>query len=103
MRRASACRAGAPAGHILKDDFDAAHECAQRATQLNPTYKTSWLRLAVAAALLGQQSKAREAADRVLAIDSDFSIQWLRQSHPGFTSARFDRYWDSLRQAGLPE
>jgi adenylate cyclase len=87
----------------LEGDMKTARDWALRSAQHNPNYAVGWLRVASVTALLGQQSEARAAVGRVLAISPTFSVCQLKRSFPIGAPEMFESYWKGLRLAGLPE
>jgi TolB-like protein len=82
--------------------FEASRDAARLSVQLNPRFCISHLFLTAALANLGHEEEAKRVAQRVLALDSAFTIH--RYSHPArFDPAVFMSLTAAWRKAGLPE
>lgn len=88
--------------YYMAGQYDAAYETLRRGRERMPDYRAMTVWLAAAAAQSGREAEAREAADRVLTMASNFTITgWLR--HIQFDrQADADRLAEGLRKAGLP-
>jgi adenylate cyclase len=80
--------------------FDEAIVAGKKAQRQNPFYSQAYRCLASAFAHLGRDAEAREAAARLLEVDSAFTISaWIARG--GQTRAKL--LIEGLRKAGLPE
>jgi tetratricopeptide (TPR) repeat protein len=91
--------------------YDQAIEWARRAIEIHPDNVTPHMFIVAALALTGQESQAREALERYLAIPSaPRTVGRWKQIRALYvnehTDPRFVEYWDrlieGLRKAGLP-
>ena len=91
--------------------YDQAIEWARRAIELRPDYVAPHVVVVVALALTGQDSQAREALKRYLAIPSaPATVGGWKHIRGGYVTEhsdpRYVEYWDrlieGLRKAGLP-
>jgi adenylate cyclase len=80
--------------------FDEAIAAAKKALRLNPSHSGAYRLLASAFAHLGRDAEAREAAARLLEVDSAFTISALI-ARGGQSNAEL--LIEGLRKAGLPE
>ena len=99
--RAEDCWTGIALALIqLERDTEAA-AAARKAVQANPNSASTWRAFAAALALTGQLDEARTAIRRLLAIDPTctLTVMAVRQ---GYTDKAKARYFDGMRQAGLP-
>ena len=72
----------------------------KKAQRQNPSFPSTYRRLASAFAYLGRDAEAREAAARVLELDPAFTISaWIARG--GLLNAKL--LIEGLRKAGLPE
>jgi adenylate cyclase len=80
--------------------FDEAIVAGKKALRQNPSFSVTYRCLASAFAHLGRDAEAREAAARMLEVDSDFTISaWIARG--GQTNSKL--LIEGLRKAGLPE
>ena len=91
--------------------YDQAIEWARRAIELRPDNVTPHMFIVMALALTGQESQAREALQRYLAVPgAPTTVGRWKQIRGGYVNEhsdpRFVEYWDrlieGLREAGLP-
>jgi tetratricopeptide (TPR) repeat protein len=75
---------------------------ARKAIQLYPNYAAAWRMLAASLALSGRLDEARQAIRRVFELDPTCTLKtlYVRFGHSEKARARF---YDGLRQAGMPE
>lgn len=76
---------------------------ARRSVRLNSRHLSSWLMLAIAAAESGRTDQAREAGERILAMNPRASVARFAAGHPAADAKRVQRDADALRLAGLPD
>ncbi len=88
-------------GHFFTERYDDAAEAAQRSAHINPQFVPAVILLVASLTLGGQPEAARAAAERVLSLSPDFSVEdfvtWGR-----FTPDLIEKYAAALREAGLP-
>jgi adenylate cyclase len=80
--------------------FDEAVVAGKKAQRLNPAFPLAYRCVASAFAHLGCDAEAREAAARLLQLDSAFTISALI-TRGGYSNAKL--LTEGLRKAGLPE
>ena len=100
--RAYAAYAGASLAYQFEGDFETAYVWATRSVQLNPDFIVGWLQIAACCGSLGYTAEARSAAQRVLAINPNFSAERHCASYPTLVKAKTDAYRAALLRAGLP-
>jgi len=76
-------------------------ETCKKVIELSPRSLPSYFNLAVAYSELDQMEKAREAADKVLKIYPNFSMDSFEKTLPYKNKADRDLYVNGLRKAGL--
>jgi tetratricopeptide (TPR) repeat protein len=82
--------------------YEASREAARFSVQLNPRFSICHLFLAAALVRLGQEEEAKRVAQRVLALDTAFTIRRLSDL-AGFEPTVFEPLADAWRKVGLPE
>ena len=92
--------------HLGAGDFEAAESAADKAFNVAPKYAPGLRIKAIACGLLGRSSEGRDAVKRLLAINPDESIQWMK-AFWGLPMQRNPRLLENMiegaRRAGLPE
>jgi tetratricopeptide (TPR) repeat protein len=81
--------------------FDEAVEQAKKAVEREPKNQFTYLGLASACFLAGQEEEARAAATEVLKINPRFSVERFARVLPYRDRSFIDRTIDALRKAGL--
>jgi len=76
-------------------------ETCKKVIELSPRSFASFINLAVAYSELGQMDEAREAADKVLKINPNFSVESFGKTLPYKNKAVKDLFVNGLRKAGL--
>ncbi|MGD8669640.1 MAG: tetratricopeptide repeat protein, partial [Desulfobacterales bacterium] len=76
-------------------------ETCKKVIELSPRSLPSYINLAVAYGELDQKDEAREAADKVLKIYPNFSMDSFEKTLPYKNKADRDLYVNGLRKAGL--
>jgi adenylate cyclase len=76
---------------------------ARRAVQDLPDYNVAQRMLIAALWMSGRHTEAREAARRYVEMFSGFSLRHTRKMSPVRGTPGLERYFDALREAGLPE
>jgi len=89
--------------HLNLGRLDEAVAWAHRAIEANGDYVYGHMTLACANALLGRQTAARAALDRVLAIRPEMTIAQCNATPPTRYPERWAICIDGLRKAGMPE
>jgi adenylate cyclase len=80
--------------------FDEAIVAGKKAQGQNPSYVRTYQCLASAAAHLGRDAEAHDAATRLLEIDPAFTVSAFN-ARAGLSNAKL--YIEGLRKAGFPE
>jgi TolB-like protein len=88
--------------HFSTGQYEASRDAARLSVQLNPRFSVCHLFLAAALLRLGDQKEAKRVAQRVLVLDSAFTIRRFSVL-AGFERAVFDPLADAWREMGLPE
>ncbi len=99
--RAEDCWAGITLALMQLARDEEAVATGRKAVQGNPNSASAWRAFAAALALAGQQDAARIAMQRMLAIDPTCTLQSMAARF-GYTEEARARYFDGMRQAGLP-
>ena len=87
--------------HFFSGRFDEAASAASMASQANPRFSIPWILRAAALARNGQINQSKFAAQRVLDLEPNFTINSYLAGN--FTSQeRLAMLGDALRQSGLP-
>lgn len=73
------------------------------AVQHNPKYLPGWTALASSAASLGRDAEAKAAAESLLGLDPQFTINRLICRYTVAMRDKFEPYYDGLRRAGVPD
>jgi TolB-like protein/Flp pilus assembly protein TadD len=102
---------GEAGGHFALKQYDQTSEWARRAIAISPTINPLMhLNLIAALALAGHEAEAHDALQNYLALVPSWPktiAAWKASADGGMRSARFvetfDRYFDGLRKAGMPE
>ena len=87
--------------YFYKRDFDRAAVEYEKALKVNPDFMISYIGLAATYSLLGMDEKAHAAAEQLLRLDPNFSIDALRKSVFNKDPADADLLIDALQKAGL--
>lgn len=87
-------------GQFVLGQYEAATDWAKRSDQQMPDVVPTLLILTTSAAHAGQAAEARRAAERLLALHPDITIDSLRR-WPFSNSDHWDHFIDGLRKAGL--
>jgi hypothetical protein len=92
----------AEAKYLVGED-EAAVRFALKAL-VQPSFQ--WSRYAILIAALGQLGREDEAKHYIAEVTrrrSNFSVGFVRTMHPFSRDMGFDRYYEGLRKAGVPE
>lgn len=89
--------------HLLKRDYDAALAVGRTVTHTNPLRSAGFKPYLAALGHLGRRQEAAVALRRLLALDSQFSLQQFLEMAPFAREADRDVYVEGLRRAGVPE
>ncbi len=93
------------AKHLLGKDEEAV-AWLRRSIEANRNFRNTHVSLAAALAQLGRRDEARAAVQAALALDPSLTVRRYRagivSDNPTFL-AQFERVYDGLRKAGLPE
>jgi tetratricopeptide (TPR) repeat protein len=76
-------------------------ETCNKVIELSPRSLPSYINLAVAYSELDQMKEACEAADKVLKMNPNFSMDSFEKTLPDKNKAHRDLYVNGLRKAGL--
>ena len=87
--------------YFYKRDFDRAAVEYEKALKLNPDFMTSYIGLTATYSLLGMDEKAHAAAEQLLRLNPNFSIEAFRKSLPYKDPADRDFLIGALQKAGL--
>jgi len=96
-------KAGMAAAHMLAGRFDDASSWAEQAFTNLPSFLMVVGVIAACHALAGRGEQARQAMDRLRALDPDLRLANLRDWIPIRRQDHFETFRDGLRRAGLPE
>jgi tetratricopeptide (TPR) repeat protein len=92
--------------HLSAGNFEAAESAADKALNVAPKYAPGLRIKAIACGLLGRSAEGRDAVKRLLAINPNESIQWMK-AFWGLPMQRNPRLLvnivEGARRAGLPE
>ncbi|MBV9138863.1 MAG: tetratricopeptide repeat protein, partial [Hyphomicrobiales bacterium] len=89
-------------GHFQRGEYEAAAGAASKCFQANPNFSFAHMLLAGTHAKLGRTGPAREAANRVLELESGYTITGMCAA-VGFHRSIAEPLSEALRVAGLPE
>jgi TolB-like protein len=89
-------------GHFFTERYDAAAEAAQRSANINPQFAPAVAMIAASRVRGAQPQAAKAAAQRLLALNADFSVGDYVQVGR-FAPDLNEKYGAALREAGLPE
>ena len=87
--------------YFYKRDFDRAAVEYEKALKLTPDFMISYLGLTATYSLLGMDEKAHAAAEQLLRLNPNFSIEAFRKSLFYKDPADIDLLIDALQKAGL--
>ena len=87
--------------YFYKRDFDRAAVEYEKALKLNPDFMTSYIGLTATYSLLGMDEKAHAAAEQLLRLDPNFSIEAFRKSLFFKDPADIDLLINALQKARL--
>jgi tetratricopeptide (TPR) repeat protein len=96
-------KAGMAAAHMFAGRFDDASSWAEQAFTNLPSFLMVVGVIAACHALAGRGEQARQAMDRLRALDPDLRLANLRDWIPIRRQDHFETFRDGLRRAGLPE
>jgi tetratricopeptide (TPR) repeat protein len=88
--------------YFVTGAYESSRDAARLSVQLNPRFSVSHLYLAAALVRLGDEEEAFRVAQRVLMLDSAFTIRRV-YALVGFEPAVFEPLADAWRKVGLPE
>jgi TolB-like protein/class 3 adenylate cyclase len=93
--------------YFLLGDYDSTIEWAQKALELNPRFSEAHVFLAMAYALKGDDTRAREAVANLRRLNPKFKLTNFRKPQSSRPAVHNDAYSEKLlpagRKAGLPE
>ncbi|GAF91689.1 unnamed protein product, partial [marine sediment metagenome] len=90
--------------YAFSGQYEKAIPLWNRAIERNPDYRFAYGGLTYAYQMLGNETKAREAAAEVLRIKPNYSVERDAGKANPFKDADLKkRYIDALRKAGLPD
>jgi adenylate cyclase len=89
------------AAYLMARRYDEAIEALKQCLAHSPNYFWAHMNLATAYSELGREEEARAEAAEVLRINSQFSLETLRQTAPVKDPATLERVFTALRGAGL--
>ncbi len=82
--------------------YERALEFATRAIHANPSYSGAYKLLVPALVLAGRTTDARHAANNLLRLEPNLTVQQFRHSSPGGQGEIGERLCEGLRSAGIP-
>jgi hypothetical protein len=95
--------AGMAAAHMFAGRFDEASSWAEQAFTNLPSFLMVIAVIAACHALAERDEQARQAMDRLRALDPDLRLANLREWIAIRREDHFEMFRDGLRRAGLPE
>jgi tetratricopeptide (TPR) repeat protein len=87
----------------LEGRYEDAYPYAKRALQQNPNYIPASAGVACCAAMLGRSLEAEQAVKKIHALDPSYSITSIKRRYPIRVSEQFERVFEGLRRAGVPD
>jgi len=90
-------------GAFALGDYAESAEWANRITEIAPSFPTGWRHLAAAHASLDQIDEARAAVRQLLKVSPQDNLRQVKATVPMRHAEVLDKYFESLRKAGLPE
>jgi TolB-like protein/DNA-binding SARP family transcriptional activator len=99
---ASAYSGTASAAYFADKQYERAIEFAMRAIHANSSYRGAHRVLVPALVLAGRVADARHAANRLLRLEPNLTVQEFRRSSPGARGEIGERLCEGLRGAGIP-
>jgi TolB-like protein/class 3 adenylate cyclase/Tfp pilus assembly protein PilF len=94
---------GTAAAHFLAGRYDEASAWAEKALREHPTHAPALRMAASSHALAGRLAQAREVMARLLHIEPTLRVSNVAAFVPFRRPQDFERYFEGLRKAGLPE
>ena len=98
----SAYSGTASAAYFADKQYERAIEFAMRAIHANPSYRGAHKVLVPALVLAGRVADARHAANKLLRLEPNLTLQEFRRSSPGAQGEIGERLCEGLRRAGIP-
>lgn len=92
----------ASTANLVGERYDRAIELATRSLRENSLHTPTWRALAVGLVLSGRLQDAREAVNRLLALEPTLTVGAFRARYPGRDSPQAARFAAALLAAGLP-
>ncbi len=87
--------------YLADGQYERAIEYALRSLRENKTYTSSYKVLVIASQLAGKEEQARCAADELLKLEPELTVEQFRKRHPS-RGPRTELYCDALARAGIP-
>ncbi|MBT8349980.1 MAG: adenylate/guanylate cyclase domain-containing protein, partial [Deltaproteobacteria bacterium] len=87
----------------INGQYEKAIEVSKKGLTGNPDQLTLYLMLAASYSALNLTEEASKAAEEVLVISPNFSLEYYGKMIPYKSQETVDKYIDALRKAGLPE
>jgi adenylate cyclase len=84
-------------------EYEKAIELAKKGLSGNPDQLTAYLVLAASYSFLNRTVEARKAAEEIMRIQPNFSLEYYANIIPYKNHETKDRYVEALRNAGLPD
>jgi tetratricopeptide (TPR) repeat protein len=84
-------------------EFERAIELASHSLRENCNHTSTLRTLVISQAMLGRLDEARASAERLLALEPQFTVSRFRDRSPGASYAIGQRFADALSAAGVPE
>ena len=88
--------------YFAMDRLDEALSDARRAAAGLPGHPTAFAMLTVCHQARGELDEARAAAERVVALNPQFTIEFARRAYPYVDKGQKDRFCELLAKAGIP-
>jgi TolB-like protein len=98
----SAYSGTASAAYFADKQYERAIEFAMRAIHANPSYRGAHRVLVPALVLAGRVADARHAANKLLRLEPNLTVEEFRRSSPGGQGEIGERLCEGLQTAGIP-
>jgi adenylate cyclase len=89
--------------HRNKGQYEKAIELCKKGLSGNPDQLSLYLTLTISYSLLNRTEEAQKAAEEVLRIDPNFSLEYYAKTMPYKHQETGDKFVEALRKAGLPD
>ena len=89
--------------HRNNGQYEKAIELCKKSLSGNPDQLSVYLTLTASYSLSNRTEEAHKAAEEVLRINPDFSLEYYEKTIPYKRQETVDKFAEALRKAGLPE